>query len=65
MTCLDSGITLLLAFSVEETARYIETLKCYEKKPPTLISGRKEQSFNAQVSITDAGIYEISLSNGE
>lgn len=40
--CIDNNFVLLLAWSLTEAARYIETFKSYESKPPTSIQERVE-----------------------
>ena len=37
--------TLLLAWSWEEAARYLETVRCYEHKPPTAIMARASDDY--------------------
>ncbi|XP_058715988.1 DNA excision repair protein ERCC-1 isoform X2 [Poecile atricapillus] len=48
--CLLSDCTLLLAWSAEESGRYLETFKCYEQKPPDLLRERVEPDFLSRVS---------------
>lgn len=43
--CFTNDFTLLLAWSLPEAARYIETLKAYEKKAPVSIQERVETEF--------------------
>lgn len=41
----DNKCTLILTWSVEEAARYIETYKAYENKPPDIIQGMLESDY--------------------
>ena len=43
--CFLNDFTLILAWSREEAARYIETLKAYEKKSPESIQEKVEKEF--------------------
>ena len=43
--CFLNDFTLILAWSREEAARYIETLKTYEKKSPESIQEKVEKDF--------------------
>jgi len=43
--CFTSELTLILAWSVVEAARYIESLKALEKKGPASIKGKVETEF--------------------
>uniref|UniRef100_A0A8V5GZC5 DNA excision repair protein ERCC-1 n=1 Tax=Melopsittacus undulatus TaxID=13146 RepID=A0A8V5GZC5_MELUD len=43
--CVLSDCTLLLAWSPEEAARYLETFKAFEQKPPDLLRERRERGF--------------------
>jgi DNA excision repair protein ERCC-1 len=43
--CFTNDLTLLLAWSQEEAARYLETLKVYEKKGTKSIQKRQESEF--------------------
>jgi DNA excision repair protein ERCC-1 len=43
--CFTNEFTLLLAWSIPEAARYIETLKAYEKKAPSSIQEKVETEF--------------------
>jgi len=43
--CLVHDATLLLAWSWEEAARYLETFRCYEHKPPTTIMARASDDY--------------------
>ncbi|KAM9514332.1 DNA excision repair protein ERCC-1 isoform 2-T2 [Guaruba guarouba] len=48
--CVLSDCTLLLAWSPEEAARYLETYKAFEQKPPDLLQERRERSFVPRMS---------------
>ena len=50
--CVVSNFTLILAWSNEEAARYLETLKAYEGKDASSIQRREQTNFADQV--TDA-----------
>ncbi|XP_030330903.1 DNA excision repair protein ERCC-1 isoform X2 [Strigops habroptila] len=43
--CVLSDCTLLLAWSPEEAARYLETYKAFEQKPPDMLRERLDQGF--------------------
>jgi DNA excision repair protein ERCC-1 len=43
-------MTLMLAWSVEECGRYIETYKSYEHKPPDLIRERTAETHLARLT---------------
>ncbi|KAH6563610.1 hypothetical protein BASA50_008339 [Batrachochytrium salamandrivorans] len=51
-TCIFGKVTMILAWSVQEAGRYIETLKSYENKPPDLIKERVETDYFSK--LTDA-----------
>ncbi|BFZ02981.1 hypothetical protein BsWGS_06021 [Bradybaena similaris] len=46
--CLLADCTLVLAFSPEEAARYLETYKIFENKPPEAIMEKTEENFMAK-----------------
>ena len=46
---LRSDLTLVLSYSNSEAAKYIETYKRYEHKPPDLIMEKAETDFNKRV----------------
>ncbi|XP_061219676.1 DNA excision repair protein ERCC-1 [Neopsephotus bourkii] len=48
--CVLSDCTLLLAWSPEEAARYLETYKAFEQKPPDLLRERLDQGFLPRMS---------------
>ncbi|XP_065511299.1 DNA excision repair protein ERCC-1 isoform X2 [Caloenas nicobarica] len=48
--CILTDCTLLLAWSPEEAARYLETYKAYEQKPPDLLKERVEQDFLSRMT---------------
>ncbi|KAI0223675.1 DNA excision repair protein ERCC-1 [Lamellibrachia satsuma] len=48
--CILADCSLILAFSVEEAGRYLETFKSFEKKPPDLIMEKTEGNFLSQVT---------------
>jgi len=43
--CILADCTLILAFSPDEAARYLETYKIFENKPPEAIMERTEEDF--------------------
>ena len=47
--CEVSDLVLLLAFSLEEAANYLETFKTYEGKPADLIKEKIQSNINLQV----------------
>jgi DNA excision repair protein ERCC-1 len=48
--CFAREITMLLCWSNEECARYLETLKVYENKPPSSIQEKVENEFMPQLN---------------
>ena len=46
---LRSDLTLILSYSNAEAAKYIETYKKYEHKPPDMIMEKSETDFNKRV----------------
>lgn len=54
-----SQFTLILSWSWQEGARYIETLKSYEQKPASLIQERVETDFLSQANNLLGGIRSI------
>ncbi|KAI9179378.1 ssDNA endonuclease and repair protein rad10 [Blastocladiella emersonii ATCC 22665] len=49
-TCIDSNLTLLLAWSNEECARYLEIYKSIEFKPPEVLMGRQETDYLSRLT---------------
>ena len=47
--CIAKGATLVLAFSAFECARYLETLKLYERRSADLIKGEQESKVHEDV----------------
>mmetsp|Transcript_1086 Transcript_1086/g.2158 ORF Transcript_1086/g.2158 Transcript_1086/m.2158 type:complete len:229 (-) Transcript_1086:20-706(-) len=45
-----SDFTLLLAWSPQEAARYLETFKAYARKPADMIQGQNDRAFVTQLS---------------
>lgn len=50
--CFVHEFTLLLSWTILEAARYLETYKAYEHKPPTAIQERTESDFLPRVTKT-------------
>lgn len=48
--CILSDLTLILSWSPEEAARYLETYKCYEQKPADALKERTESDFMSRVT---------------
>merc|ERR1712166_195012 len=46
----DNNFTLLLTWSAEEAARYLETYKAYEHKPADMMKARVDPSYFAQLT---------------
>jgi len=46
---IKADCSLLLAWSAEDAARYIETYKAYEHKPPDLIMEKVDKDYNGRV----------------
>jgi DNA excision repair protein ERCC-1 len=53
---LFADVTLLVAWSTHEAARYLETLKAYEHKAPTAIQERPEGEFGPRLAETLAAV---------
>ncbi|CAH2321384.1 DNA excision repair ERCC-1 isoform X1 [Pelobates cultripes] len=47
--CILSDCTLILSWSPEEAARYLETYKCYEQKPADVLKEKTERDFISRV----------------
>ena len=47
--CVVNNLTLVLAWSSEEAARYLETLKAFEGKDATSIQRREQTNFSDQI----------------
>lgn len=45
-----SDLTLILSWSPEEAARYLETYKCYEQKPADALKERTESDFMSRIT---------------
>lgn len=50
--CVLSDFTMIVAWSLKEMARYLETFKSYEKRPPTAIQERVDTAFVPRVTET-------------
>lgn len=48
--CILSDLTLILSWSPEEAARYLETYKCYEQKPADALKERIESDFMSRIT---------------
>ncbi|XP_028992179.1 DNA excision repair protein ERCC-1 [Betta splendens] len=48
--CIMADCTLILAWSPEEAARYLETYKSYEKKPADLLKEQAEKDYLSKVT---------------
>lgn len=48
--CILSDCTLVLSWSPEEAARYLETYKCYEQKPSDALKERMESDFMSRIT---------------
>ncbi|XP_075437698.1 DNA excision repair protein ERCC-1 isoform X2 [Ascaphus truei] len=48
--CILSDCTLILSWSPEEAARYLETYKCYEQKPADALRERSERDFMSRMT---------------
>ncbi|KAG8452531.1 hypothetical protein GDO86_004350 [Hymenochirus boettgeri] len=48
--CILSDCTLILSWSPEEAARYLETYKCYEQKPADALKERSEADFMSRMT---------------
>ncbi|KAM5140980.1 DNA excision repair protein ERCC-1 [Mantella aurantiaca] len=48
--CILSDLTLILSWSPEEAARYLETYKCYEQKPADALKERTESDFMSRIT---------------
>ncbi|KAJ2346023.1 ssDNA endonuclease and repair protein rad10 [Coemansia sp. RSA 2618] len=56
-------MTLLLAWSLDEAGRYVETLKAYENRQPDIIRERVEDSFMARLSNSLTSIRSVNKSD--
>lgn len=50
--CCVNNLSLILAWTEEEAARYLETFKAYENKDASLIQKKKDMTFSEQVADT-------------
>lgn len=57
--CLANGMTMVLAWSNKEAARYIETLKLYEKRTADAIKERVEPTYADQVVDTLTSVRSV------
>ena len=48
--CVTNSLSLVLAWSEKEAARYLETFKAYEGKEVTALHKKKEETFTEQVA---------------
>ncbi|XP_053551063.1 DNA excision repair protein ERCC-1 isoform X2 [Bombina bombina] len=48
--CILSDCTLILSWSPEEAARYLETYKCYEQKPADALKEKAERDFISRMT---------------
>lgn len=48
--CVENDLTLILAWSEEEAARYLETLKAFDGKDATLIQKREHTNYPDQIA---------------
>lgn len=48
--CILSDCTLVLSWSPEEAARYLETYKCYEQKPSDALKEKMESDFMSRIT---------------
>ncbi|XP_075698398.1 DNA excision repair protein ERCC-1 isoform X2 [Rhinoderma darwinii] len=48
--CILSDVTLILSWSPEEAARYLETYKCYEQKPADALKERLESDLISRIT---------------
>lgn len=57
--CCINHMTLVLAWSQEEAARYLETIKTFEHKDASLIQKKKEVTFHDQVAVSLACVRSV------
>jgi len=57
--CILADCTLMLAFTLEEAGRYLETYKSYENKPADLIMEKTETNFLAKMTDTLTSVKKI------
>nr|KAJ3406749.1 Excision repair cross-complementation group 1 [Polyrhizophydium stewartii] len=48
--CILNNLTMIVAWSPEEAARYIETLKAYENKPPDMLKGQVDPDYFSRLA---------------
>ncbi|KAJ2716478.1 ssDNA endonuclease and repair protein rad10 [Coemansia spiralis] len=56
---LQADMSLLVAWSLDEAGRYIETLKAFEHRPPDLIRERTDDSHMARVANTLTAVRSV------
>ena len=63
--CVLNHMTLILAWSDEEAARYLETFKAFEKKDAKLIQRREKETHTDQVADVLASIRSINKTDSQ
>ncbi|GLB37489.1 putative binding domain of DNA repair protein Ercc1 (rad10/Swi10) [Lyophyllum shimeji] len=63
--CLINNITVLVAFSFEEAAHYLSTLKQFEHKPPDMIKERIDKDYNAILRTALTSISKVNKTDVE
>lgn len=48
--CIVNNFTMLVAWSAEECARYLEIYKAFERKPPDLIKERVDDDYMSRLT---------------
>ena len=62
--CVINNMTLILAWSNEEAARYLETFKAYESKDASSIQRREQTNFADQVSDVLCAVRSVNKTDG-
>jgi len=57
--CVQNNLTLMLAWSEEEAARYLETVRAFDGKDDTLLRKREHTTHNEQVASVLKSIREV------
>ncbi|KAF8070513.1 restriction endonuclease type II-like protein [Lyophyllum atratum] len=63
--CLINNITVLVAFSFEEAAHYLSTLKQFEHKPPDMIKERVDKDYHAILRTALTSISKVNKTDVE
>ncbi|KAM4636176.1 DNA excision repair protein ERCC-1-like isoform 1-T2 [Discoglossus pictus] len=62
--CILADCTLILSWSPEEAARYLETYKCYEQKPADALKEKAESDFIARMTDCLTTVKSVNKTDG-